>query len=131
MKKTVYFLVMALSLAAAVWLYIFQPRQGLNTAEADYEITANDLVAAFNIDEPKATEMYVGKVLEVSGEVTEQVKDETSEGVLLNGGAGGFVYCTLAEEQSLPKIGEMVKLRCRCTGYLMDVILNDCMVIAD
>jgi hypothetical protein len=115
-------------------LYMFNMQhKDLNKTKPDFVISAVDLQKAFENNETAATARYVKKVLEVSG-VVESVK--SVEGNVLNvtiksGSDLSSVICTFsaATDQSKLTSGSEVKVRGECSGYLMDVLLNNCVLV--
>lgn len=118
----------------AVGLYMFNLGQkNLHKIKPDYKITAVDLLKEFANNESAASEKYVDKILEVSGSIL-QVK--TVEGkarsiILDTGNQLSSVICDLAEainpddiDASLP-----ISIRGELSGFLMDVLLNNCVIV--
>jgi hypothetical protein len=104
------------------------------TAETGIPVTATELYATFTSNEPQANQVYLNKVLQVSGQVLE-VKTIPNSGrvVVLNTGDPMFgVACKLnkVENTSRPvKPGEKITIKGICTGYLSDVVLtNSCLI---
>lgn len=93
-------------------------------------VTATQLAAAYENNEPEANSDYLDKVLEVTGEINEISKNQKGETVItLKGTDMGGVICTL--EGAMPailKTGVTVVVRGICTGYLTDVVLVRCIV---
>lgn len=115
-------------------IYLFRmPHKDLAKAKPDYVITAVDLQKAFEDNEKDATTKYVKKILEVSGVVVEVKTGEAGAlNVTLKSGSDmSSVICTLAagSDQAAFAQGNQVKLRGECSGYLMDVLLNNCVLV--
>lgn len=93
-------------------------------------VDAIKLVTAYEANEPDANGLYLDKVLEVEGEITEIVKNQKGEIVIvLKGTDMGTVRCTV--EGTHPSgivTGEKIVLKGICTGYLTDVILVRCIL---
>ena len=74
----------------------------------------------------------MGKVLSVSGRLTEIQHSGKSEIWILSAGAnasGGGINCQLfagTKVDNEPRPGDAVTIKGRCTGFLMDVNLADC-----
>jgi hypothetical protein len=119
-------------IGAALYLFNMQHKD-LNKAKPDFVITAVDLQKAFEDNETAATAKYVKKVLEVSG-VVDAVKTgeaNTINVTIKSGSDLSSVICTFpaSADQSGFTPGSQVKVRGECSGYLMDVLLNNCVVI--
>jgi hypothetical protein len=134
MKKTLLILLFLGIAAAAVGLYFyFKPTASVANEKPEFSISAEQLVADFEKDEKAANEKYLGKVIELSGTVSEKSFD--SNGILnitLAGEEIAGVTCQMFKENQ-PKAsgvheGAVCKIKGRCTGILMDVILVDCVI---
>jgi hypothetical protein len=111
----------------------FKKHDDLAKKSADHKLDARELFLAFAGDEQRANELYLNKVIEVTGTVK---KLESSNGkntqVLLSADDPMFgVICDLApgEPADQVKPGDLITLRGTCSGYLMDVALNRCVII--
>ena len=119
-------------IGAALYFFNLQ-HKNLGKAKPDFVITAIDLQKAFEDNESAATAKYVNKVIEVRGSI-ESVKP--GEGNILNvtlktGSDLSSVICTFARDADPSKLnaGNQVTIRGECSGFLMDVLLNDCSLI--
>jgi hypothetical protein len=119
-------------IGTALYLFIM-PHKDLGKAKPDFIITAIDLQKAFEDNESAATAKYVNKVIEVCGTI-ESVKP--GEGNILNvtlktGRDLSSVICTFARDADPSKLnaGNQVTISGECSGFLMDVLLNDCSLI--
>ena len=88
-------------------------------------VTANRLVTGYETNEAHADSVYLDKVLEVGGIVTEISKNQKGESIIsLEGTGTGTVRCTMeGSVQHDMKAGDSVTIKGICTGYLMDVII--------
>ena len=134
-KKTILFAGVLLCLAGtgtAYYLYN-KPRTTAAEKSTDDSVTAKELYGTFVKDEPTASKLYVNKVLEVSGTVTQVEQSGKEVSVLLSAGSGetGGVNCSLAANtvDALPKNGDNVRVKGTCTGFLMDVSLVDATIL--
>jgi hypothetical protein len=115
-------------------LYLFNKQHAdLQKSKPDFVLTASDLQKAFEDNEADATAKYVNKVIEVSGTI-ESVK--TGEGNVTNvtfktGSDLSSVICTLSPQSDASKLvpGNEATIRGECSGFLMDVLLNNCVII--
>lgn len=101
------------------------------TAENALSISAVALVSAYESSETDANAKYLDKVLEVTGKVTDLVKNQKGETVItLKGTDMSGLLCTLetsAKQDVQP--GNFITVRGICTGYLMDVVLVRAIVV--
>ena len=115
-------------------LYLFNMQhKDIGKAKPDFVITAIDLQKAFEDNETAATAKYVKKILEIEGEV-ESVK--TGEANVLNvtiksGSDLSSVICTFVPAADPAKFtaGSRVTVRGECSGFLMDVLMNNCVLV--
>lgn len=101
-------------------------------AEATASISAADLFAEYEANEVAADKKYKGKVLEISGVVDDIGKDFLDEMyvTLAAGKHFGHVRASFGEAHadrvaSLQK-GQSLRLKCRCEGKMMSVMVKNC-----
>ena len=129
----VFFIALA-GILVALYMYNLQHKD-LQKVSPDYIMTATDLQEAFEDDETVATSRYTQKIIEVSG-IIESVKpgeDKTISIALKTGSDLSSVICTFqsVSDPSEFKIGEQIIVRGECSGFLMDVLLNNCSIISE
>jgi hypothetical protein len=138
MKKTIKIsLILGLAVLVAgiiTGLYLFNKKGAdLSRAKPDFVISAEDLQKAFEADEAGASAMYINKIIEVSGNIV-SVKQGERDAVSITIATGNPVSSViatfpLAKDASLFSEGENLTFRGQCSGYLMDVLLNNCAVV--
>jgi hypothetical protein len=137
MKKIV-FLLLAVGIALAggigYWLWN-KPHQDMSKAGAAFALSAEELLAAYEADEAAADALYLGKIVEVSGTVSQVVEGENTT-VVLGADEGIFgIRCELDPFSALAfpdyQAGEVVRLKGECTGFLGDVVLMRCVPASD
>lgn len=127
----VLFLIVA---GAAIGLYFYNLKpKDLSKTNPDYIVTSSRLQEEFESDEASASAKYINKILEVTGEIISA--EETGNGSwnisLQTGSDFSKVICTFPSVES-PVVfenGKSVTIRGECSGFLMDVLLNNCRVI--
>jgi hypothetical protein len=119
-------------IGAGIYLFYLQHKD-LGKAKPDFVITAVDLQKAFEDNETSATAKYVNKILEIEGEV-ESVK--TGEANVLSvtiksSSDLSSVICTFPAVTDPAKFtaGSRVTVRGECSGFLMDVLMNNCVKV--
>lgn len=115
----------------AFYLYN-KPTQSLENVKVDYGLSADELFNAFEADEGAASLRYIDKVIEVTGLVEDVSATDTTGNIILvaeNAMIGG-VNCEMAKEVDISQVqeGSELTLKCSCQGYLMNVILNNCVI---
>jgi RecG-like helicase len=128
-------LVIALA-AVAYGYYLYNKKPAdVRKQSADYELTAEALLADYNKDETAANLKYLDKVIAVKGKVAEVKLDTASRQatvILDTGDPMAAVTCSFYEEETaavrLLSPGTQVIIKGKCTGKLMDVVLNKCSI---
>jgi hypothetical protein len=93
------------------------------------------LAGLYEADESKANALYLGKAIDVTGTIADiQNQQDTLVNILLGDkNAMHRVSCLMntayTAEVKKYKPGDAVTIRGICTGYLMDVELNRCVII--
>lgn len=132
MKKFIIIAIfLLLSYSIAYYFLYNKPHRNIANETADFTLTANQLFDAFDEDEQVANSLYLDKTVSISGKIITIGTNQNAYSVLSleaeNAMLGG-VYCTLKEKGESFKIDENISLKCRCTGFLEEVILVDCFV---
>jgi hypothetical protein len=119
--------------------YMFNmKRSDLRKVKPAFVISSKELYSAFEIDETGATARFIGKVVEVNGNVA-QVEfgsaDSTLSITLREDDQFSGVICTFngIEDKSQVSInpGQQITIRGECSGMLMDVLLNNCVIVRE
>ena len=135
-KKILLGLLLVAIAAAGYGFYLYNKKPAdVRTLTANYQLTAEALLADFNKDETAANTKYLDKVIAVSGKVTE-VKLDTATGqatvILDSGDPMAAVTCSFYNDEAAAvkqlKQGDAIVIKGNCTGKLMDVVLNKCSI---
>lgn len=124
-------LFMLIAVGWAYHLYV-KPHQSTAGETANFTISADSLYRQYEADEHGADRKYLGKVIEVSGKLADIQHSGNSEiWILSPQPGGGGINCQLFAGTRIdpePKSGDAVTVKGRCTGFLMDVNLADCVL---
>lgn len=107
----------------------------LSKSDAVESMSAQGLYAFYSNDEDSANKKYLGKIIEVTGTVVEIENQQDTLFTILLGDTlqSGSVSCLIDKNQiAIAKnkiLGDVVKLKGICTGFLMDVELNRCVFV--
>lgn len=137
-SKNVLLIVLGAGLLAAVGAFMIynKPHKDLNALTADVQLSATELYQAFEADETEANERFLGKLVEVDGQVQEMT--ETEGGgmlVVLREESDMFgVNCSFLPEEmsgtSALEIGSSVLVKGMCSGStLAGVDLSRCVLV--
>ena len=114
-------------------LYMFNLKHpDTSKAKPDFIITAAALQKDFETNEATASARYINKILEVTGTIVSITRADSSHlNLALNtGNEMSSVICTFAlSDPSKFKTGDEITLRGECSGFLMDVLLNNCAIV--
>lgn len=121
-------------LGAATGTYLwFKPVAKISSLSTELSIPANELFVAFESDEAAANEVYLNKVLEVTGIIREVKNNENGlPAVIFETDDLIFgVMCEFESKEGAASIkeGELLTIKGVCTGKLLDVVLNRCELI--
>jgi hypothetical protein len=133
-KVALFFVVFIAIGAILAALYYYNLKSSdLAKVRPDFVITATALQKAFENNEAEASAKYIKKILEITGKIA-SVKP-AGNGVitisLVTESNLSSVICTFpaVKDTSIFKVGEDITLRGECSGFLMDVLLNNCAMI--
>jgi len=112
----------------------------LTEVKSDATVSATDLIAAFEKDSASANKQYLGKILEVSGNI-KSLEKESGTVSLGNTEGNSSVRCSLdsafVKDIASLNPGSAITIKGNCTGYMpdetglglgSDVILNRCVL---
>ena len=111
-----------------------KPPEGVDKVKAEVAISSDKLLASFNANESSADSAYVEKVIIVEGSVKKITHINDRYTVLLQGENNrSHIICDMSESeiQSIKKlkVGDSVNIKGICKGYLMDVIMLNCILV--
>lgn len=128
----VIFLIAIGGLIAGLYLYNLKPKDLLN-AKPHYSISAVDFQKAFDENEKAASARYINKIIEVSGTISsiKSGENKTLNVMLKTGNDLSSIIGTFhnVTDTSVFKTGNQIIIRGVCSGFLMDVLLNNCVVV--
>jgi hypothetical protein len=135
MKKRFIPIVIAILLAGIAYgFYLYnKPRADISQVSPSVIIDAGSLYQDYQKNEASSDKKYLDKIIEVDGTVTEVQQTDSSVSVELGGGGAGGVNCSIIntdrKKMAVPSKGSMVKIKGRCSGFLMDVNMVDCVIM--
>jgi tRNA_anti-like len=126
MKKS-YIVIILLIILSVVWIVfrMYNKPHRDPSSETSIKISSTELFRSYENDEATANGLYLDKVLEVSGKITEiTTNQELIPIVVLETENPMFgVRFTMGNTVLNAKPGDSVTIRGICTGYLSDVII--------
>jgi len=118
-------------IAFFAWQRVFRESEtSVALEKPEIIIDLPDLLDSFQMNEDSANSMFLGKVIQVSGEIYDITEDSATYSVYLKGQNDlTGVMCVFNKPSSLPAsavAGAKARIKGICSGYLLDVILNKC-----
>lgn len=107
----------------------FKTRPDIGSVKAAASLPATVLYAAYQKNETAANTLFLEKVIAVNGEITEVSKKDSTLNIQLKGGENGGINCSIRTlPETIPLKGSRITIKGRCSGFLMDVNLVDCVL---
>ena len=132
------FLITFLIILCSAGIYIYKEYNRkparLNNLPAVVNINADTLISQFALNEAEANKKYLGKVISVKGLINKIDNQQDTLLTILLGDSllSSSVSCLMDSSYiKLKKVftqGAQITIKGICTGYLMDVELNRCVV---
>jgi cytochrome c-type biogenesis protein CcmE len=130
-----FYLIVLLAVAGVFTVIVMYNKtdNGSTLSRADFILTASELSREFSSDEPAANQKYIGKTIELKGQVTSLnfESDKVVSVILKTSDEMSSVICTFRRSID-PKSFDTMKpviVRGELSGYLMDVMLNNCELV--
>jgi hypothetical protein len=132
-KKYFFGIGIALLCLAILGIYsIFKPHQNVEGESPVASFSARDLYSEFQHDEAAADKKWVGKVLEVKGVISSVSEAGKYESVNLAAASDGGINCSFLKKDMDSDTGfnkgDSITIKGKCTGFLMDVNMVDCVI---
>ena len=135
-KKTLYSILFVIVLLGVICIYIFfKPEKNLLKHKPDYKLTAIELFNEYSTNEEAANTKFLGKIIQVSGTIREiNTEDSIYTTIILETDDVFFgVSCVLNDKNGTRQkeilIGSEATVKGECSGKLIDVVLNNCVLI--
>lgn len=136
MKKLFYGVIILLALFAIGYIaFLNVPQDTTKGKEATIQLGAASLFAEYEKNEKQADKKFIGKIMDIEGQVMGLEKDEAGKGVVILDSGNGMdgVMCTLEASETSKmanlKPGQNVKIRGKCAGKTLDVVFNKCLLL--
>lgn len=113
-----------------------KPQIDVKKAKTELRINSNELIHSFISDETKADSSFVERVIEVEG-IVEKItfKNEKTSIILQTQIDSSNIICEMRDDDydrlAVLKEGEEVIVKGVCKGFLMDVIILNCIFVPD
>ena len=136
--KKILLIILALGLVGgAVGFYMYQkPHKDMAKEKAQHTLSAMQLIGAFGQNEAEATTKFSGQIVEVSGTISAIVPgdDKTIQIMLSSEDPMSSVSCNMQDDRdkilaTKVKKGDQIVIKGQCSGYLMDVVMDRCVIV--
>ena len=137
-KKFIYGLLLIALLVLCIWgyrVYEEPALKNITTANTEENLKVGELITLFQHNEVEANISYVDKVIEVEGIIKDISTTNDRYTILLESEAftKHFIMCDMSplsvKRVNKLVIGDTVTLKGICKGYLLDVIMLNCIPI--
>lgn len=134
MRKIIFFGISILLICVAGWgIYkVKKPHQNSADEQAVAILSAANLYNEFINSEEMANKKWVGKVIEINGVISTVNETGNYISINLRATTEGGVNCSVQKNDIDPNkklnSGDLITIKGKCTGFLMDVNLVDCVV---
>lgn len=108
-----------------------KPHVDVAKTAANYKLSSNDLLDEFILDETIADKKFANKIVEITG-VIQNVSTTKGKGIITLKGTEANVICQLNEKENQKimrlKKDQNITIKGQCSGFLLDVMLVNCVV---
>ena len=137
-KKTLYSIIFVIVLLGMICIYIFfKPEKNLLKLKPDYTLTAIELFNEYSTNEEAANTKFLGKIIQVNGTIREINTEDSIYTIVILETEDVFsgVNCVLSDRYASKRkdisTGSEATIKGECSGMLIDVVLNNCVLIDD
>lgn len=136
-RKNLYILIIIVVIVPiSIVFYIYnKPHRDINDEEPIVIITADQLFIEYEQNEVEANKKFLDKAIVIAGKIAELDMSKADEPVLVFKSTDDFfgISCSFGSEMEQllanKNIGDSLKVKGICKGYLSDVVLIDCIII--
>lgn len=136
MKKVIGVLLLIALIGGVVAYKMYnKPHRDIDAEPAAASLTAGELFTNYEESEDKSDTLYLDKVIEVTGTISELSENGAGNLTLLladDGAMGGVsATCDSTVTNTGLEVGQTVKIKGRCTGLNMfDVEMSNCFIVS-
>ena len=137
-KKTLYSILFVIVLLGMICIYIFlKPEKNLLKLKPDYKLTVIELFNEYSTNEEAANTKFLGKIIQVNGTIREINTEDSIYTIVILETEDVFsgVNCVLSDRYASKRkdisTGSEATIKGECSGMLIDVVLNNCVLIDD
>ena len=135
-RRIIYIGFFTIILLGLISIYmILKPEKNLLNTKPDYNLTAIELFNEYSTNEETANTKFLGKVIMVSGTIREiNLEDSIYTTIILETNDMFFGVNCILNNKHMPIQKEIIMgskaiIKGECSGLLIDVVLNNCVLI--
>ena len=136
MKKRILIIAIVVAVAGAMYAYyqFNKPHKDIAASEPVATLSAEELFLQFETNETESNQLYLGKIVEVSGPVYSSGQGPKGDVniLLMNDGDMFGVACNFDGKKINGdefKKGDNITIKGECAGMLSDVVLIRCVIV--
>lgn len=127
------FILASVAMVFIVLMLFNRTQKDLSGVNPDFVLSSVELQKEFEENEMEAGKKYTGKIIDVTG-IISSISTGEKNALTVNlktGNDYSSVLCTFHFLSSFSDFysGKSITIRGECSGYLMDVLLNNCVVV--
>lgn len=132
--KLIIIILLVLGTGAISYMIVFEKNEfDITNKKTERKIEAIELFYKFENDENAANKLFLGKIIEITGIVSEIQNSQNNETlVIFKDDEEVFgVACTFKNANSIKmlEVGNKITVKGICQGFLTDVVVNNCVLI--
>lgn len=135
MKKILLVFAGFVIIGGAIGMYLYnKPHQSMQKMKVSKETSSLEITSAYQKDEANADREFLGKIISITGTVQNIEQNDPITIVMKGTDLMSTVRCQLDHLTEHPgldnlKSNDAITVKGICTGYLMDVVLERCIII--
>ena len=123
-------LVLGICIATYGFYMYNKPPESIAKSKTELSVSASQLVHDFKINEAKANEKYMNKIVEVNGKVQDISEEDGISNITLSSEDPlATIVCEMEADIESVSIGDQLTIKGQCVGYLMDVVVKKCIIL--
>lgn len=116
------------------FLYYNKPHTNIEKSKSDYSLTAIELIKEYKEQGIEAEKKYAERIIQVQGQIKNiSTLKGNSVITLQSSDSESSVICHMLPEENAKVLelnsGQEIKVKGKCTGFLLDVIMVRCILV--
>lgn len=122
--------------AGTYWYAFMRPHKNMEKTKPQFELSSAALLSEYTNDETAANEKYLGKVIELHGEIVALDRGENLTAIIMEDrffGISAYLDSSfVADNRKITnqiESGQTITIRGQCDGMLNDVVISRAIVV--